>query len=222
MMRTERTENQRTGIPGIQNLLPQRPFSRIIFSPQEDQKLIRFFNMYPNQWQTISNLMKNRSPRVCRDRFRFINMVNTTTWTRENDNDLIDYVRIYGHNWSYIATKFPGFSEEFVRNRWNLNLKYKVVDNYINRYIDNSNKAIQEQQEQEHQQQESASEQESEESETEYSSEDDFSDFYMNSDFDDFISDYDVQMAREMSKLYNVESEPESNDGPSEGASISI
>ena len=159
---------------------------------------------------------------MCRDRYRFLNMGNTTSWTSQNDTDLIDCVRVYGHNWSFIATKFPGFSEEFIRNRWNLNLKYKVVDNYISRFINNSIKTNQVQQAQQQQQQESESEQESDETDSEYMSEDDFSDFMMNSDFDDFISDYDVQMARQMSRLYSAESEPELNEEPLDEATISI
>ena len=127
---------------GLQNLMPQRPFSHIIFSKQEDAKLLHLYNLYPNSWQQIALNMQNRSARVCRDRWRYLNSQTVNHWAKENDFQLIDAVRIYGHDWHAISTRFPDFTEEFLKNRWTLNLKYKIVDDYVTRYLRtmNSNK----------------------------------------------------------------------------------
>ncbi|EAX91862.1 Myb-like DNA-binding domain containing protein [Trichomonas vaginalis G3] len=120
-----------SAIEGIRYLIPKRPFTRIIFSRAEDNRLMELWKRYPNKWNEISEKMGKRSPTICKNRVRYLLDRDHTTWTADNDRLLIELVRKFDTNFRIIQKFFPNHTENFLKNRWEQNIKYKVVDNYV-------------------------------------------------------------------------------------------
>ena len=94
--------------------------SRVKFSTSEDQYLMQLVEVYGTKnWQFISQMMGNRSQRQCRDRWNHYlsPMTNVQPWTPDEDNLLIEKVKIFGNKWSKIAQFLPGRTGISIRNR---------------------------------------------------------------------------------------------------------
>ena len=86
------------------------------FSPDEDEKLKVLVRQYGVDWKIISAVMKNRSPRQCRDRWKnYLSPdVNNNPWTPQEDALLIEKIKEFGRQWATIAKFFPQRTEKIV------------------------------------------------------------------------------------------------------------
>lgn len=90
------------------------------FSPEEDEELRGYYNQYGADWKMIAALMKNRTARQCRDRWKNYLSPNVSTrpWTAEEDALLFEKFKEYGRQWSIIAKFFNQRTDIHIKNRW--------------------------------------------------------------------------------------------------------
>ena len=61
-----------------------------------------------------------RTCKQCRQRWtNFLDpTVRRAQWTKEEDDKILEMVKLYGHKWSDISRQLSGRSEALVKNRW--------------------------------------------------------------------------------------------------------
>lgn len=71
-------------------------------------------------WKTVSIFMNDRTPRQCRERWKYYLAPNVENgpWTQEEDNKLIDLVAEYGSQWALISKCFNQRTGTNVKNRF--------------------------------------------------------------------------------------------------------
>lgn len=71
-------------------------------------------------WTLISKNLKDRTPKQCRE--RWLNQldpnIHNTSWTTDDDKLLVELHEEFGNRWSLISSRFPGRSENAIKNRW--------------------------------------------------------------------------------------------------------
>jgi len=94
---------------------------RKMFSPLEDFQLRTLVQQYgTNQWKKIADVLPDRTPRQCRERYKNYlapDIINAP-WTRDEDISLKYLYTHYGPKWSIISQYFKTRSEVNVKNRW--------------------------------------------------------------------------------------------------------
>lgn len=99
------------------------------FLPQEDRKLIFLVNKYGTRdWNLISEEMKTRNARQCRERWNYYlsPSVSTSAWTDEEDEQLISMHKQFGSKWVFLTRFFPSRTDSQIKNRFKI-LKRREV-----------------------------------------------------------------------------------------------
>jgi hypothetical protein len=102
------------------------------FSNIEDKFLIEFVKEHgSSDWKKISDLMGNRTPRQCKDRWNhYLNPnLKTSYWIQDEDDLLIEKVNQYGPRWIFLSQFFQGRTDTMCKNRWKL-LNRKIQKNF--------------------------------------------------------------------------------------------
>lgn len=111
--------------------LKKQPTKKCKFMPEEDLKLKSLINKYgTGNWIKISQLMINKNPRQCRERWNnyLKPELSLEPWSHEEDVLLVEKYREYGNRWSKISKSFHNRSDNAVRNRLQSLLKRKMRD----------------------------------------------------------------------------------------------
>eukprot|EP00158_Paraphelidium_tribonemae_P005397 Partr_v1_DN27317_c0_g1_i2_m46539 putative Small nuclear RNA activating complex, polypeptide 4, 190kDa len=90
------------------------------WTKEEDQLLLKGFEMYPRQWAKISCMIPGRTNQQVKQRYSYVlneNIVNGP-WSEFEDSLLIEGVRIHGNLWAKVAQLIPGRTNIQCRNRW--------------------------------------------------------------------------------------------------------
>lgn len=95
------------------------------FSKQEDKRLLELVHMYgfieKYCWNLISNKMKGRSPRQCRERYQLFlsyGVRKKITWTKEEDKLLLSKYETLGPRWKQMEEFFSGRNAYTIKNRY--------------------------------------------------------------------------------------------------------
>ena len=74
----------------------------------------------PKKWSLIASLLKTKSSKQCRRRWKnHLDMDSkATTWTPGEDNLLVRYHRELGNKWTEISKRFGDRTDNAVKNRW--------------------------------------------------------------------------------------------------------
>ena len=90
------------------------------FTPEEDETLKQLVAQFGQDWKTIASVLKNRSARQCRDRWKHYLSpeISRRPWTQDEDRLLIQKFRELGRQWAVIAKFFPERTDIHIKNRW--------------------------------------------------------------------------------------------------------
>ncbi|KAI0442800.1 hypothetical protein F4803DRAFT_518056 [Xylaria telfairii] len=77
-----------------------------VWSPEEDRRLIEAVEKYGDNWMKVAGAVGTRCGDQCSGHWRHVlnPNINYSDWTKEEDQRLLDAVRVYGTNWSTIAS----------------------------------------------------------------------------------------------------------------------
>ena len=98
----------------------RRQHTRRCFTQEEDEKLKELVNVHGAfDWETIASHMPDRNPRQCRDRYTkyLASNLNRNSWTKEDDERLLQKYAELGNRWSVIASFFEGRTDVQIYNR---------------------------------------------------------------------------------------------------------
>lgn len=93
---------------------------KTIWTNEEDRLLLSLVKNQNNRnWTKISSYFENKSAIQCSARFKRINPLNKKgKWTKEEDENLLKLMKIYGKNWSKITKHFKSRTGKQVRDRF--------------------------------------------------------------------------------------------------------
>ncbi|OHT00245.1 hypothetical protein TRFO_33119 [Tritrichomonas foetus] len=100
------------------------------FTSEEDKIIIDYVAKFgPQNWPGLSQLIQNRSPKQCRERwFNHLDPnVSSLPWTQKEDEMIFDMISKYGHKWSIIAKCIPGRTDNAIKNRWNSSISKRII-----------------------------------------------------------------------------------------------
>jgi hypothetical protein len=94
--------------------------SRMKFTAEEDAVLTCLVGKLGADWHQISRLMKDRTPRQCRERYRHYldPSLDNGPWSASEEALLIRLVSALGPNWVTMRSHFPGRSNTNIKNHW--------------------------------------------------------------------------------------------------------
>ncbi|KAI1128809.1 hypothetical protein F5Y10DRAFT_264842 [Nemania abortiva] len=77
-----------------------------VWSPEEDRRLIEAVEKYGENWMKVAGAVGTRCGDQCSGHWRHVlnPNINYSDWTREEDEQLLEAVRVHGTNWSTIAS----------------------------------------------------------------------------------------------------------------------
>lgn len=96
---------------------------RVKFTPEEDKCLFHLVKSLGSlDWELISQNMKGRTPRQCRDRWNnyLRPTLNNKPYSEEEDKKLMDLFQKFGPKWAKIAVHFHSRSSNSLRNHYNV------------------------------------------------------------------------------------------------------
>jgi hypothetical protein len=91
------------------------------FTQREDLTILKMVQaLGPHQWGQISQKLKTRTARQCRERWRhyLCPVIDRNPWTDEENALLAQEYGKSGPKWSQISPLFPGRMEVNLKNRW--------------------------------------------------------------------------------------------------------
>lgn len=117
-------------------------YFRKCFTPDEDARLLLLINKYRYNWKKISNEMKNRSVRQCKERFHHYLSPNIKhdNWTQEEDILLLKTVDSFGKRWKIFELIFKGRTEISIRNRYNVLIRKINKNSKIEKILNETRK----------------------------------------------------------------------------------
>lgn len=111
--------------------------SQKIWSPEEDETILRLIKKYGKNWKLISEMLGSKNGKQIRERYinKLDPRIKREDWSEEEDQKILELYSKLGSKWSEISKTLPGRPENKVKNRFysfiqkNYEIKYKEVEN---------------------------------------------------------------------------------------------
>lgn len=98
------------------------------WSEIEDRSLIALIEKHGQNWTLLSECMKSRSSKQCRE--RWMNHLNPklkkTKWSAEEDAKLLELAALYPRKWAEMARGIPGRTENMAKCRYHTLVRRKA------------------------------------------------------------------------------------------------
>jgi hypothetical protein len=108
------------------------------FTPEEDQIILDYVEKYgPKNWPALSDILVQRSPKQCRERWlnHLSPGISSVPWTNEEDLIIFDQYSKIGGRWSLIARFLPGRTDNSIKNRWNSSISKRIQTDSCGRRV---------------------------------------------------------------------------------------
>ena len=101
---------------------------KLSFTCDEDKKLTTLYYLFNGQWKIISEVLRSKTPRQCRDRWIFYlsPFCKNTTFSEEDFKQLFFLVNQYGHKWRLIGIQMNKTPNQ-VKNAWKKIIHHKCI-----------------------------------------------------------------------------------------------
>ena len=112
-----------------------KPHKKNKWTAEEDKLLKEAVAKHGSKnWGSIARHIPGRTGKQCRERWIFglDPNVNKDTWTKEEDDKLIELQHQYGNKWSKFLQFLPGRSSSGCKNRWSLLNRRGITNNNNN------------------------------------------------------------------------------------------
>lgn len=98
-----------------------------IFTKEEDEKILKYVNIYGQNWKEIASMIDGRTEKQCRERYRtYLNpSIRKDPFTPDEDALLIALYNSYGPKWAEISKHFIGRSDNMLKNRFNYHIIHR-------------------------------------------------------------------------------------------------
>ena len=104
------------------------------FTDKEDKLLLKLVEQFGlKDWKKISNKMKDRTPRQCRERWKYYlsGETNNGNWTKHEDEMLLEKYELYGPHWAKISVFFEDKNDVNLKNRFHRLQRNRYKSNKI-------------------------------------------------------------------------------------------
>jgi len=105
------------------------------FWTEKEDKIILDFGKSNkrNKWVEASKLICNKTPRHCYFRYKTINPnCKKGSWTKQEDELLLRYIKLFGNNWSAISKLMKTRSNKQIHNRFKILINSKKINSEKN------------------------------------------------------------------------------------------
>jgi hypothetical protein len=128
-------EENETNICYSNHLIEKSTSKKLPFWTEKEDKIILELgkSMKRNKWIEAAKFVDNKTPRHCYFRYKTINPeYKKGFWTKDEDELLLKYIKLFGNNWSAIAKLMKTRSNKQIHNRFkiiNTSSKIKKTNN---------------------------------------------------------------------------------------------
>jgi hypothetical protein len=107
---------------------------KVRFTKEQDELIKQLADQDPKAtWADIASRIAGKTAKQCRERYQHFlaPSLQRDPWSLFDDVRLIQWHHFYGSDWASIAKRFPGRTNNDVKNRFNSHLKDSEMETFL-------------------------------------------------------------------------------------------